>query len=36
MNVFPYTVLYRVTVPEIRVLVVQHDRKRPGYGGTRS
>jgi toxin ParE1/3/4 len=35
MNVFPYTVIYRVNSEEIRVLVVKHDRKRPGYGGTR-
>ena len=29
MNVFPYTVIYRATADEIKVLVVKHDRKRP-------
>lgn len=36
MNVFPYTVIYRANADEIRVLVVKHDRKRPGYGGART
>jgi len=36
MSVFPYTLIYRVTGAEIRILVVKHDSKRPGYGGTRS
>lgn len=36
MSVFPYTVIYRVNSNEIRVLVVKHDRKRPGYGGSRA
>ncbi len=35
MSVFPYTVIYRARADEIMVLVVKHDRKRPGYGGTR-
>ena len=36
MRVFPYTVIYRVTANEIKVLVVKHDSKRPGFGGKRS
>lgn len=35
MRVFPYTVVYRVKSDEILVLVVKHDRKRPGYGAQR-
>ena len=36
MSVFPYTVIYRAGAEEIKVLVVKHDRKHPGYGGSRS
>lgn len=36
MNVFPYTVIYRSTSDEIKVLVVKHDRKRPSYGASRT
>ncbi len=36
MSVFPYTVIYRAGAEEITVLVVKHDRKRPGHGGTRT
>ena len=36
MSVFPSTVIYRVTANEIKVLVVKHDSKRPGFGGKRS
>jgi plasmid stabilization system protein ParE len=35
MRVFPYTVIYRVTEDEVRILVVRHDRQRPGYGAGR-
>ncbi|MDR2154687.1 MAG: type II toxin-antitoxin system RelE/ParE family toxin [Burkholderiaceae bacterium] len=35
MKVFPYTVIYRATAQEIIVLVVKHDRRRPGYGSQR-
>ncbi len=35
MNVFPYTVIYRVRTDEIRILVVKHDKRRPNYGGRR-
>lgn len=36
MNVFPYTVIYRAIADEIKILVVKHDRKRPGYGASRT
>lgn len=32
MSVFPYTVIYRVSADEIKILVVKHDSKRPGFG----
>lgn len=35
MRVFPYTVVYRVVAGDIRILVVKHDSKRPGFGGRR-
>ena len=36
MAVFPYTLIYRATATEIKILVVKHDSRRPGYGGRRS
>ncbi len=36
MSVFPYTVLYSVGADEIRILVVKHDRKQPGFGQKRA
>ena len=36
MSVHPYTVIYRASTEEIRILVVKHDRKRPSYGGSRA
>lgn len=36
MNVFPYTVIYRTSADEITILVVKHDRRRPGHGGART
>ena len=36
MRVFPYTVIYRAGADEIKILVVKHDSKRPGYGGGRA
>ncbi len=36
MSVFPYTLVYKVFGEEIKILVVKHDSRRPGYGGTRS
>ena len=36
MSVFPYTVIYRVSAAEINIVVVKHDRKRPGFGGNRT
>lgn len=32
---FPYTVIYRELPAGVRVLVVKHDRRRPGHGGSR-
>jgi plasmid stabilization system protein ParE len=36
MSVFPYTVIYRATTDKIKILVVKHDCKKPGFGGKRS
>lgn len=36
MSIFPYTVIYRSNTEGIMVLVVKHDSRRPGYGGTRN
>lgn len=36
MSVFPYTVVYRVDGEEIKILVVKHDSRRPGFGGRRA
>lgn len=35
MSVFPYTVIYRANSNEIKILVVKHDSKSPGFGGKR-
>jgi toxin ParE1/3/4 len=35
MSMFPYTVVYRHTADGITMLVVKHDSRRPGYGGSR-
>lgn len=36
MSVFPYTIVYRASTNEIKILVVKHDSKRPGFGARRS
>lgn len=36
MSDFPYTVVYRIHPDKIEVLIVKHDRKRPGFGRARS
>lgn len=35
MKLFPYTVIYRANPNEIRILVIKHDSRRPGYGAKR-
>jgi toxin ParE1/3/4 len=35
MRLFPYSLVYRVTGSEVRVLVVRHQRRKPGFGGVR-
>ena len=35
LRVFPYSVVYRQTKPGIHVLIVRHQRRKPGYGGGR-
>jgi plasmid stabilization system protein ParE len=35
MSIFPYTVIYRPEPGGIFVLVVKHDSRRPGHGGSR-
>ena len=32
---FPYSIIYQVTVDELRVIAVAHQRRRPGYWATR-
>ena len=36
MSVIPYTVIYRPGSAEVKGLVIKHDSRRPGYGGSRS
>jgi len=36
MSVFPYTIIYRASADEIKLLVVKHDSKHPGFGARRS
>ena len=36
MSVFPYSLLYRASTDEVKILVVKHDSKRPGFGGRRA
>ncbi len=36
MSIFPYTLIYKTLGDELQILVVKHDRRRPGYGGSRS
>jgi hypothetical protein len=36
MSIFPYTVVYRVAGDEVKILVVKHDSKRPGFGSRRA
>ena len=35
MTVFPYSVIYRANADDIKILVVKHDSKRPGFGTKR-
>jgi plasmid stabilization system protein ParE len=35
LRVFPYSVVYRSLEAGIRIVVVRHQHRRPGYGGTR-
>jgi toxin ParE1/3/4 len=35
MRVFPYSVVYRTIDTSIRVVVVRHQHRKPGYGGAR-
>lgn len=36
MRVFPYSIVYRSLGSVIRVIVVRHHRRRPGFGGSRA
>jgi plasmid stabilization system protein ParE len=36
LAVFPYTIIYRQTEAGIRILVVRHQRRDPGFGEQRS
>lgn len=33
---FPYSIIYQVTVEELRILAVAHHRRRPGYWADRA
>lgn len=35
LKVFPYSVVYRQLDTDFQVLVVRHQRRKPGYGGSR-
>ena len=35
LRVFPYSVVYRQLEAGIRIIVVRHQHRKPGYGGTR-
>ena len=35
LRVFPYSVVYRDLGTGIRIIVVRHQHRKPGYGGTR-
>jgi len=35
MRVFPYSVVYRNLQSGIRIIIVRHQHRKPGYGGTR-
>jgi plasmid stabilization system protein ParE len=35
LRVFPYSVVYRNLETGIRILVVRHQHRKPGYGGAR-
>jgi len=35
LRVFPYSIVYRELENAIRVVVVRHQHRKPGYGGAR-
>ena len=35
LRVFPYSVVYRDLQARIRIVVVRHQHRKPGYGGAR-
>jgi plasmid stabilization system protein ParE len=35
LRVFPYSVVYRSLEPGIRIIVVRHQHRKPGFGGAR-
>lgn len=36
LRVFPYSVVYRACQDELRILVVRHQHRKPGFGGSRA
>lgn len=35
LRIFPYSVVYRSLEPGIRIIVVRHQHRKPGFGGAR-
>lgn len=36
LNIFPYALVYRATESGIRILIVRHQHRKPGFGRERS
>lgn len=36
LKVFPYAVVYRIIANHVQILIVRHQRRRPGFGMSRS
>jgi len=36
LKVFPYSIVYRASLDDIRILIVRHQHRKPGYAGHRT